>query len=42
MIELSGAIGHLVAARPTYGYGRSTALLKRERRAVGTAPVNAK
>lgn len=30
--ELAGAIRRLVDARPTYGYRRITALLKRERR----------
>jgi HTH-like domain len=32
----------LVDARPTYGYRRIAALLKRERRSDGLAPVNAK
>ena len=32
----------LVAARPTYGYRRITALLNRQIRAAGTAPVNHK
>src|SRR5207302_5980130 len=34
--------GDLVDARPTYGYRRIAALLKRERRSAGMAPVNAK
>jgi transposase InsO family protein len=41
-IELAGAIRALVDARPTYGYRRIAALLKRERRSDGLAPVNAK
>jgi transposase InsO family protein len=41
-IELAGAIRALVDARPTYGYRRIAALLKRERRSGGLAPVNAK
>ena len=40
--ELTGAIRQLVDARPTYGYRRIAALLKRERRSDGLAPVNAK
>ena len=32
----------LVAARPTYGYRRITALLNRQLRAAGAAPVNHK
>jgi transposase InsO family protein len=40
--ELTAAIRRLVDARPTYGYRRIAALLKRERRAAGAAPVNAK
>ena len=34
-IELAGAIRKLVDARPTYGYRRIAALLKRERRSDG-------
>jgi transposase InsO family protein len=41
-IELAGAIRALVDARPTYGYRRIAALLKRERRSDGLSPVNAK
>src|SRR6266849_7612518 len=41
-VELVGAIRRLVDARPTYGYRRIAALLKRERRSDGMAPVNAK
>jgi putative transposase len=41
-VELTGAIRALVDARPTYGYRRIAALLRRERRANGSAPVNAK
>jgi len=41
-VELAGAIRALVDARPTYGYRRIAALLKRERRSDGLAPVNAK
>ncbi|MBV9826600.1 MAG: IS3 family transposase [Alphaproteobacteria bacterium] len=40
--ELAGAIRRLVDERPTYGYRRIAALLKRERRSGGLAPVNAK
>ena len=40
--ELAGAIRRLVDERPTYGYRRIAALLKRERRSDGMAPVNAK
>src|SRR5437588_10665396 len=40
--ELTAAIRRLVDARPTYGYRRIAALLKRERRSDGLAPVNAK
>jgi putative transposase len=36
-----GAIRALVDARPTYGYRRIAALLRRERRANGSAPLNA-
>jgi len=41
-VELAGAICRLVDARPSYGYRRIAALLKRERRSDGLAPVNAK
>jgi putative transposase len=41
-IDLAGAIRRFVDARPTYGYRRIAALLKRERRSDGRAPVNAK
>ena len=41
-VDLAGAIRRLVDARPTYGYRRIAALLKRERRSDGLAPVNAK
>jgi len=41
-IELAAAIRRLVDARPTYGYRRIAALLKRERRSDGLAPVNTK
>ena len=41
-LELSAEIRRLVDARPTYGYRRIAALIKRERRAAGAAPVNAK
>jgi putative transposase len=41
-VELAAAIRRLVDARPTYGYRRIAALLKRERRSDGLAPVNAK
>jgi putative transposase len=41
-VELAGAIRALVDARPTYGYRRIAALLKRERRSDGLAPINAK
>lgn len=41
-LELSTDIRRLVDARPTYGYRRIAALLKRERRSDGMAPVNAK
>jgi len=40
--ELAGTIRRLVDERPTYGYRRIAALLKRERRSGGMAPVNAK
>src|ERR1043166_5544635 len=39
-VELAAAIRRLVDARPTYGYRRIAALLKRERRSDGLAPVN--
>jgi putative transposase len=41
-VELAGAIRRLVDARPTYGYRRIAALLKRERRSDGLVPVNTK
>jgi transposase InsO family protein len=41
-VELAAAIRRLVDQRPTYGYRRIAALLKRERRSAGFAPVNAK
>jgi len=41
-LEVSAEIRRLVDARPTYGYRRIAALLKRKRRADGMAPVNAK
>lgn len=41
-LELSAEIRRLVDARPTYGYRRIAALLKRERRSAGLPPVNAK
>ena len=41
-VELAGVIRRLVDARPTYGYRRIAALLKRERRSDGMAPINAK
>jgi len=41
-LELAANIRRLVDARPTYGYRRIAALLKRERRSDGMAPVNAK
>jgi putative transposase len=41
-VELAGAIRCFVDERPTYGYRRIAALLKRERRADGLSPVNAK
>jgi transposase InsO family protein len=40
--ELTVDIRRLVDARPTYGYRRIAALLKRKRRADGMTPVNAK
>jgi putative transposase len=41
-VELAGAIRQFVDERPTYGYRRIAALLKRERRSDGLPPVNAK
>jgi transposase InsO family protein len=41
-VELAGAIRDLVDKRPTYGYRRIAALLRRERRAAGATQVNAK
>ena len=41
-VELTADIRRLVDTRPTYGYRRIAALLKRERRAAGLDPVNAK
>jgi putative transposase len=41
-VELAGAIRDLVDKRPTYGYRRIAALLRRERRAAGEPQVNAK
>lgn len=41
-VELAGAIRAVVDVRPTYGYRRIAALLKRERRSDGLAPVNTK
>ena len=38
-VELAGAIRRFVDERPTYGYRRIAALLKRERRSDGLAPV---
>ena len=40
--ELTSDIRRLVDQRPSYGYRRIAALLKRERRSAGLAPVNAK
>jgi putative transposase len=40
--ELTSDIRRLVDQRPTYGYRRIAALIKRERRSAGLAPVNAK
>jgi transposase InsO family protein len=40
--ELTAEIRRVVDARPTYGYRRIAALLKREQRASGKDPVNAK
>lgn len=41
-IELASVIRRFVDERPTYGYRRIAALLKRERRSDGLAPVNVK
>ena len=41
-LELNAEIRRLVDARPTYGYRRTAALLKRERRSAGLPNVNAK
>jgi putative transposase len=41
-VELAAEICRLVDQRPSYGYRRIAALLKRERRTAGLAPVNAK
>ena len=41
-VELTTDIRRLVDQRPTYGYRRIAALLKRERRSAGQDPVNAK
>ena len=41
-VELAGVIRRFVDERPTYGYRRIAALLKRERRSDGLAPVNTK
>ena len=41
-VELAGEIRRFVDERPTYGYRRVAALLKRERRSDGLPPVNAK
>jgi Integrase core domain/HTH-like domain len=41
-LELAAEIRRLVDARPTYGYRRIAALLKRQRRAAGLPVVNAK
>jgi putative transposase len=41
-VELAGDIRRFVDERPTYGYRRIAALLKRERRSAGQSPVNAK
>ena len=41
-IELAGVIRRFVDERPTYGYRRIAALLKRKRRSAGLAPVNVK
>jgi putative transposase len=41
-VELLPALHRLVDERPTYGYRRIAALLNRERRDAGLAPVNRK
>ena len=41
-LELAAEIRALVDRRPTYGYRRIAALIKRERRSAGGQPVNAK
>jgi putative transposase len=41
-LKLAAEIRALVDQRPTYGYRRIAALIKRERRSVGGQPVNAK
>jgi transposase InsO family protein len=41
-VELTTDIRRLVDQRPTYGYRRIAALLKRERRSAGQDPVNVK
>ena len=41
-VELAAAIRRLINARPSYGYRRIAALLKRERRSDGLAPINTK
>jgi transposase InsO family protein len=41
-VELAAQIRRLVDQRPTYGYRRIAALLKRERRSAGQEPANAK
>lgn len=41
-LELAAEIRALVDQRPTYGYRRIAALIKRERRSGGGTPVNAK
>ena len=40
--ELTADIRRLVDGRPTYGYRRIAALIKRERRAAGLDPINTK
>jgi len=41
-VELTGEIRDLVDKRPTYGYRRIAALLRRQLRAAGEPEVNAK
>ena len=41
-VELTADIRRLVDQRPTYGYRRIAALIKRERRSAGQEPINAK